>query len=171
ADQYEPGLSDAELEAAALEIGLPVLLKPSAGGGGKGMRLVRDAADLPEAVASARREARSSFGDDTLLVERFVDDPRHIEIQILAGAPGNVVHRGERECSLQRRHQKIVEEAPSPLLDAAARDRMGAAAVAAARAVGYEGAGTVEYIVSADRPDEFFFMEMNTRLQVEHPVT
>ena len=171
ADQYEPGLSDAELEAAALEIGLPVLLKPSAGGGGKGMRLVRDAADLPEAVASARREARGSFGDDTLLVERFVDDPRHIEIQILADAHGNVVHLGERECSLQRRHQKIVEEAPSPLLDAAARDRMGAAAVAAARAVGYEGAGTVEYIVSADRPDEFFFMEMNTRLQVEHPVT
>ncbi|XRQ16299.1 biotin carboxylase N-terminal domain-containing protein [Actinomadura welshii] len=167
----EPGLSDAELEAAALEVGLPVLLKPSAGGGGKGMRLVRDAADLPEAIASARREARGSFGDDTLLAERFVDNPRHIEIQIFADVHGNAVHLGERECSLQRRHQKIIEEAPSPLLDAAARDRMGAAAVAAARAVGYEGAGTVEYIVSADRPDEFFFMEMNTRLQVEHPVT
>ncbi|TDB92153.1 acetyl/propionyl/methylcrotonyl-CoA carboxylase subunit alpha [Actinomadura sp. 7K534] len=167
----EPGLTDAELKAAALEIGLPVLLKPSAGGGGKGMRLVREAAELPEAIASARREARGSFGDDTLLAERFVENPRHIEIQIFADAHGNAVHLGERECSLQRRHQKIVEEAPSPLLDAAARDRMGTAAVAAARAVGYVGAGTVEYIVSADRPDEFFFMEMNTRLQVEHPVT
>ncbi|MDL4821499.1 acetyl/propionyl/methylcrotonyl-CoA carboxylase subunit alpha [Actinomadura opuntiae] len=167
----EPGLSDAELEAAALEVGLPVLLKPSAGGGGKGMRLVRDAADLPEAIASARREARGSFGDDTLLAERFVENPRHIEIQVFADAHGNAVHLGERECSLQRRHQKIVEEAPSPLLDGASRARMGAAAVAAAQAVGYVGAGTVEYIVSADRPDEFFFMEMNTRLQVEHPVT
>ncbi|MEU8803151.1 biotin carboxylase N-terminal domain-containing protein [Spirillospora sp. NPDC048819] len=167
----EPGLSDAELKAAALEIGLPVLLKPSAGGGGKGMRLVRDAAELPEAIASARREARGSFGDDTLLAERFVDNPRHIEIQVFADGHGNAVHLGERECSLQRRHQKIVEEAPSPLLDDAARERMGAAAVAAAQAVGYVGAGTVEYIVPADRPDEFFFMEMNTRLQVEHPVT
>ncbi|NVI92042.1 acetyl/propionyl/methylcrotonyl-CoA carboxylase subunit alpha [Actinomadura sp. BRA 177] len=167
----EPGLSDAELEAAALEVGLPVLLKPSAGGGGKGMRLVRDAADLAEAIASARREARGSFGDDTLLAERFVENPRHIEIQVFADAHGNAVHLGERECSLQRRHQKIIEEAPSPLLDAASRERMGAAAVAAAQAVGYVGAGTVEYIVSADRPDEFFFMEMNTRLQVEHPVT
>ncbi|GAA2152185.1 acetyl/propionyl/methylcrotonyl-CoA carboxylase subunit alpha [Actinomadura napierensis] len=167
----EPGLSDAELEAAALEVGLPVLLKPSAGGGGKGMRLVRDAADLPDAIASARREARGSFGDDTLLAERFVENPRHIEIQVFADTRGNAVHLGERECSLQRRHQKIVEEAPSPLLDEASRARMGAAAVAAAQAVGYVGAGTVEYIVSADRPDEFFFMEMNTRLQVEHPVT
>ncbi|QXJ25565.1 ATP-grasp domain-containing protein [Actinomadura graeca] len=167
----EPGLTDAELEAAALDIGLPVLLKPSAGGGGKGMRLVRDAADLPEAIASARREARGSFGDDTLLAERFVENPRHIEIQVFADGHGNAVHLGERECSLQRRHQKIIEEAPSPLLDAAARDRMGTAAVAAAKAVGYVGAGTVEYIVSADRPGEFFFMEMNTRLQVEHPVT
>ncbi|WP_067462325.1 acetyl/propionyl/methylcrotonyl-CoA carboxylase subunit alpha [Actinomadura macra] len=167
----EPGLTDAELKAAALEIGLPVLLKPSAGGGGKGMRLVRSAADLPEAIASARREARGSFGDDTLLAERFVENPRHIEIQVFADGHGNAVHLGERECSLQRRHQKIIEEAPSPLLDDAARERMGAAAVAAAKAVGYVGAGTVEYIVSADRPGEFFFMEMNTRLQVEHPVT
>ncbi|TYK43107.1 acetyl/propionyl/methylcrotonyl-CoA carboxylase subunit alpha [Actinomadura decatromicini] len=167
----EPGLSDDELAEAAREIGFPVLLKPSAGGGGKGMRLVRDAADLPDAIASARREARGSFGDDTLLAERFVENPRHIEIQVFADAHGDAVHLGERECSLQRRHQKIVEEAPSPLLDGAARERMGAAAVAAARAVGYVGAGTVEYIVSADRPDEFFFMEMNTRLQVEHPVT
>ncbi|MEU5988009.1 biotin carboxylase N-terminal domain-containing protein [Spirillospora sp. NPDC047418] len=167
----EAGLSDAELAAAALEVGLPVLLKPSAGGGGKGMRLVRDAAELPEAIASARREARGSFGDDTLLAERFVANPRHIEIQVFADAHGHAVHLGERECSLQRRHQKIIEEAPSPLLDEASRARMGAAAVAAAQAVGYVGAGTVEYIVSADRPDEFFFMEMNTRLQVEHPVT
>ncbi|QFG26063.1 biotin carboxylase N-terminal domain-containing protein [Actinomadura sp. WMMB 499] len=167
----EAGLSDGELRDAALEVGLPVLLKPSAGGGGKGMRLVRDAAELPDAIASARREARGSFGDDTILVERFVENPRHIEIQVFADAHGNAVHLGERECSLQRRHQKIVEEAPSPLPDAAARERMGAAAVAAAQAVGYTGAGTVEYIVSADRPAEFFFMEMNTRLQVEHPVT
>ncbi|MFI0406776.1 biotin carboxylase N-terminal domain-containing protein [Actinomadura sp. 3N508] len=167
----EPGLSDAELKAAALEVGLPVLIKPSAGGGGKGMRLVWNAAELPDAIASARREARGSFGDDTLLAERFVENPRHIEIQVFADAHGNAVHLGERECSLQRRHQKIIEEAPSPLLDGAARERMGTAAVAAAQAVGYVGAGTVEYIVSADRPDEFFFMEMNTRLQVEHPVT
>ncbi|GLZ11409.1 acetyl/propionyl-CoA carboxylase subuit alpha [Actinomadura sp. NBRC 104425] len=167
----EPGLPDEELAAAALEVGLPVLLKPSAGGGGKGMRLVRDAAELPDAIAAARREARAAFGDDTLLVERYVGNPRHIEIQVLADAHGNAVHLGERECSLQRRHQKIVEEAPSPLLDEATRERMGAAAVAAARAVGYTGAGTVEYIVPADRPGEFFFMEMNTRLQVEHPVT
>ncbi|REE94886.1 acetyl/propionyl/methylcrotonyl-CoA carboxylase subunit alpha [Thermomonospora umbrina] len=167
----EAGLSDAELAEAAREIGLPVLIKPSAGGGGKGMRLVRDEVDLPEAIAAARREARGAFGDDTLLIERFVANPRHIEVQVFADAHGNTVHLGERECSLQRRHQKIVEEAPSPLLDAEARERMGAAAVAAARAVGYTGAGTVEYIVSADRPDEYHFMEMNTRLQVEHPVT
>ncbi|MEW2353984.1 biotin carboxylase N-terminal domain-containing protein [Spirillospora sp. NPDC029432] len=167
----EAGLSDAELAEAALATGLPVLLKPSAGGGGKGMRLVRAESELAAAIDSARREARASFGDDTLLVERFVENPRHIEIQIFADSHGNAVHLGERECSLQRRHQKIVEEAPSPLLDAEARGRMGASAVAAARAVGYTGAGTVEYIVSADRPGEYFFMEMNTRLQVEHPVT
>ena len=128
--------------------------------------------DLADAISSARREARGSFGDDTLLVERLVTDPRHIEIQVLADAHGNAIHLGERECSLQRRHQKIIEEAPSPLLDDdAARRPMGAAAVEAARAVGYVGAGTVEFIVGGDRPDEFFFMEMNTRLQVEHPVT
>ncbi|HEY8479021.1 MAG TPA: biotin carboxylase N-terminal domain-containing protein [Spirillospora sp.] len=167
----EPGLSDAELEAAALEVGLPVLLKPSAGGGGKGMRLVRDAADLPEAIASARREARGSFGDDALLVERFVERPRHIEIQVFADAHGNVVHLGERECSLQRRHQKIVEEAPSPLLNAAIRDEMGRHAINAARAIGYVGAGTVEFIVAGARPEDRYFIEMNTRLQVEHPVT
>jgi acetyl-CoA/propionyl-CoA carboxylase biotin carboxyl carrier protein len=165
------GLDDAALADAARAVGFPVLLKPSAGGGGKGMRLVDHVADLADAIVSARREARGAFGDDTLLVERYVRNPRHIEIQVLADTHGNVVHLGERECSLQRRHQKIVEEAPSPLLSAVVRAAMGAQAVEAARACGYTNAGTVEFIVSADRPDEFFFMEMNTRLQVEHPVT
>ncbi|MFG2879258.1 acetyl/propionyl/methylcrotonyl-CoA carboxylase subunit alpha [Streptomyces sp. NPDC048337] len=165
------GLSDAELVAAAEGIGMPVLLKPSAGGGGKGMRLVRDAAVLAEEIAAARREARSSFGDDTLLVERWVDRPRHIEIQVLADAHGNVVHLGERECSLQRRHQKVIEEAPSVLLDEETRAAMGAAAVEAARSCGYVGAGTVEFIVPGGDPSSYYFMEMNTRLQVEHPVT
>jgi acetyl-CoA/propionyl-CoA carboxylase, biotin carboxylase, biotin carboxyl carrier protein len=165
------GLDDASLAAAAREVGFPVLLKPSAGGGGKGMRLVDDESGLPGAVESARREARNAFGDDTLLVERFVRNPRHIEIQVLADTHGNVLHLGERECSLQRRHQKIVEEAPSPLLTPEVRASMGQQAVEAARSCGYVGAGTVEFIVSSDRPDEFFFMEMNTRLQVEHPVT
>ncbi|GAB2993079.1 ATP-grasp domain-containing protein [Amycolatopsis acidiphila] len=159
------------ISAAAAEVGYPLLLKPSAGGGGKGMRLVTDPADLSAAVESAQREAKSAFGDDRLLLERFVTTPRHIEIQVLADAHGTVLHLGERECSLQRRHQKIIEEAPSVLLDAATRERMGAAAAEAARSVGYTGAGTVEFIVSAKAPDEFFFMEMNTRLQVEHPVT
>ena len=166
-----PGLTDAELIAATDEIGYPVLLKPSAGGGGKGMRLVERAADLPAALTSARRESAAAFGDDTLFLERFVLRPRHIEVQILADSYGNVVHLGERECSLQRRHQKVIEEAPSPLLDAATRARIGAAACDTARSVDYTGAGTVEFIVSADRPDEFFFMEMNTRLQLEHPET
>jgi len=167
----EPGLSDAELASAAREVGFPVLLKPSAGGGGKGMRLVESDGGLAEAIGAARREAMAAFGDDTLLVERFVARPRHIEVQVFADGHGNAVHLGERECSLQRRHQKIVEEAPSPLLTAAQRERMGASAVDAARSVGYTGAGTVEYIVSAEDPDAYFFMEMNTRLQVEHPVT
>jgi acetyl-CoA/propionyl-CoA carboxylase biotin carboxyl carrier protein len=167
----EPDMTDDELTAAAVEIGFPVLLKPSAGGGGKGMRLVTARDDLGEAIASARREATASFGNGTLLVERFVNRPRHIEIQVLADTHGTVLHLGERECSLQRRHQKIVEEAPSPFLDEPTRQRMGQAAVDAAKVVGYTGAGTVEFIVSSDRPDEFFFMEMNTRLQVEHPVT
>ncbi|MEV0845594.1 biotin carboxylase N-terminal domain-containing protein [Streptomyces sp. NPDC049954] len=165
------GLSDAELAEAAREIGMPVLLKPSAGGGGKGMRLVHEPARLAEEIAAARREARSSFGDDTLLVERWIERPRHIEIQVLADGHGNVVHLGERECSLQRRHQKIVEEAPSVLLDAATRAAMGEAAVQAARSCGYTGAGTVEFIVPGDDPSGYCFMEMNTRLQVEHPVT
>ncbi|MET8602548.1 acetyl/propionyl/methylcrotonyl-CoA carboxylase subunit alpha [Streptomyces rubiginosohelvolus] len=165
------GLTDAQLEEAAREIGTPVLLKPSAGGGGKGMRLVRDAAVLGEEIAAARREARASFGDDTLLVERWIDRPRHIEIQVLADAHGNVIHLGERECSLQRRHQKIIEEAPSVLLDAETRAAMGEAAVQAARSCGYVGAGTVEFIVPGNDPSSYYFMEMNTRLQVEHPVT
>lgn len=165
------GLTDAQLESAARKIGTPVLLKPSAGGGGKGMRLVRDAEVLAEEIAAARREARSSFGDDTLLVERWIDRPRHIEIQVLADAHGNVIHLGERECSLQRRHQKIIEEAPSVLLTPETRAAMGEAAVQAARSCGYVGAGTVEFIVPGNDPASYYFMEMNTRLQVEHPVT
>ncbi|MFD0262092.1 acetyl/propionyl/methylcrotonyl-CoA carboxylase subunit alpha [Kitasatospora indigofera] len=171
---------DAELTAAAEAIGYPVLLKPSAGGGGKGMRLVRDPADLPAEIEAARRVARTAFGDDTLLLERWIDRPRHIEVQVLADAHGRTVHLGERECSLQRRHQKLIEEAPSVLLNPETRAAMGAAAVRAAEACGYTGAGTVEFIVpgldpTADEPPagvlDFFFMEMNTRLQVEHPVT
>ncbi|MFJ5031002.1 biotin carboxylase N-terminal domain-containing protein [Streptomyces sp. NPDC088560] len=166
-----PGGRDPELAEAARALGAPVLLKPSAGGGGKGMRLVRDMTALEEEIAAARREARASFGDDTLLVERWIDRPRHIEIQVLADGHGNVVHLGERECSLQRRHQKVVEEAPSVLLDAATRASMGEAAVQAARSCGYRGAGTVEFIVPGGDPTQYYFMEMNTRLQVEHPVT
>ncbi|WP_018544976.1 acetyl-CoA carboxylase biotin carboxylase subunit [Streptomyces sp. LaPpAH-108] len=165
------GLTDAQLADAAREIGTPVLLKPSAGGGGKGMRLVRDVSALEEEIAAARREARASFGDDTLLVERWIDRPRHIEIQVLADGHGHVVHLGERECSLQRRHQKVIEEAPSVLLDETTRAAMGEAAVQAARSCGYRGAGTVEFIVPGGDPSSYYFMEMNTRLQVEHPVT
>ena len=167
----EPGLSDAALIAGADDIGFPVLVKPSAGGGGKGMRRVDDPAELAAALAASRREASAAFGDVTLFLERFVLRPRHIEVQVLADTFGTVLYLGERECSLQRRHQKVIEEAPSPLLDDVTRARIGAAACDTARSVGYVGAGTVEFIVSADSPDEFFFMEMNTRLQVEHPVT
>ncbi|KJY29762.1 biotin carboxylase N-terminal domain-containing protein [Streptomyces sp. NRRL S-495] len=172
--------TDEDLVAAAAGIGYPVLLKPSAGGGGKGMRLVRDPAELPTEIAAARRVARTAFGDDTLLLERWIDRPRHIEVQVLADAHGTTVHLGERECSLQRRHQKLIEEAPSVLLNAETRAAMGAAAVRAAESCGYTGAGTVEFIVPGIDPDsptptegvrDFFFMEMNTRLQVEHPVT
>ncbi len=167
----EPGLTDSQLTEAAARIGYPLLIKPSAGGGGKGMHLVERPADLALALGRARREATSAFGDDTLFVERFVSNPRHIEVQVLADTAGHTVHLGERECSLQRRHQKIVEEAPSVLLDEQTGARIGASACSTAAAVGYVGAGTVEFIVGGDRPDEFFFMEMNTRLQVEHPVT
>ncbi|HEU0104491.1 MAG TPA: biotin carboxylase N-terminal domain-containing protein [Mycobacteriales bacterium] len=164
-------MTDADLVDAAAEVGYPVLVKPSAGGGGKGMHLVADPADLPAALVSARRGAAASFGDDTLFLERYVLRPRHLEVQVLADNHGTTVHLGERECSLQRRHQKVIEEAPSPLLTPAQRERYGALAVATAEAVGYTGVGTVEFIVAGDAADEPFFMEMNTRLQVEHPVT
>ena len=165
------GMTDADIAAAAGETGFPLLVKPSAGGGGKGMQVVRAASELPEALATARRVAAAAFGDDTLLLERLIERPRHIEVQVLADAHGTVIHLGERECTLQRRHQKVIEEAPSPVVDAATRARLGAAACAAAASVDYRGAGTVEFLVAGDRPDEFFFIEMNTRLQVEHPVT
>jgi acetyl-CoA/propionyl-CoA carboxylase biotin carboxyl carrier protein len=165
------GLTDADISAAAEATGYPLLIKPSAGGGGKGMQIVRTATDLPEALSAARRVAMSSFGDDALLLERLIEQPRHIEVQILADAHGSVIHLGERECTLQRRHQKVIEEAPSPIVDAATRARLGVAACAAAASVDYRGAGTVEFLVAGDATSEFFFIEMNTRLQVEHPVT
>jgi propionyl-CoA carboxylase alpha chain len=155
--------------AVAREIGYPVMIKASAGGGGKGLRVARDDREAAEGFASCRAEARNAFGDDRVFVEKFVEGPRHIEIQVLGDAHGNVVHLGERECSLQRRHQKVLEEAPSPFLDDATRRAMGAQAVALARAVRYRSAGTVEFVVGKDR--RFYFLEMNTRLQVEHPVT
>jgi len=172
-----PGYHGADQDPALLEreaarIGYPVLIKASAGGGGKGMRAVDTPADFPAALASCRREASSSFGDDAVLIEKYVQRPRHIEIQVFGDSQGNCVWLFERDCSVQRRHQKVLEEAPAPGMTAAMRQRMGEAAVAAAKAVGYVGAGTVEFIVE-QRPGamEFFFMEMNTRLQVEHPVT
>jgi geranyl-CoA carboxylase alpha subunit len=160
---------DATLGAQALALGFPLLVKAVAGGGGRGMRLVHRAEELPAALAGARRESLSAFGDATLMLERLITPGRHIEIQVFADAHGNAVHLGERDCSAQRRRQKVIEEAPSPIVDAALRARMGADAVAAALAVGYVGAGTVEFIVAADLTH--YFLEMNTRLQVEHPVT
>ncbi|GIX33559.1 MAG: methylcrotonyl-CoA carboxylase subunit alpha [Lysobacterales bacterium] len=157
------------LAAEAERIGFPLMIKAAAGGGGKGMRIVRETSGLEEAIAAARREAESAFGDGRLILERYLEKPRHIEFQVFGDRHGRVIHLGERDCSAQRRYQKIVEETPSPALDEALRARMGEAAVAAARAVHYVGAGTVEFILAADR--EFYFMEMNTRLQVEHPVT
>ncbi len=170
-----PGIDgdDIEVDAArqlAAEHGYPIVIKALAGGGGKGMRVVREAGELEAAFAAARREATAAFGDDRVLVERYLERPRHIEVQVLADTHGACVHLGERECSLQRRHQKVIEEAPSPLVTTAMRAAMGDAAVALAQAAGYVGAGTVEFIVPADG-DGFFFLEMNTRLQVEHPVT
>jgi acetyl-CoA carboxylase biotin carboxylase subunit len=163
---------DAAICAAARDIGFPVLVKASAGGGGKGMRIARDAASLAEAIPAARREAQAAFGDGTLYVERLVERPRHVEIQVFADGHGNAVHLFERECSVQRRHQKVIEESPSPALTPGLRARMGEAAVAAARACGYRNAGTIEFLVEG-RGDtaHFYFLEMNTRLQVEHPVT
>ena len=160
---------DAIMLDAATRIGLPLLVKPAAGGGGKGMHVVRDAADLPDALAAARREAARAFGDDRLILERLLDGPRHVEVQVLFDGHGSGVHLGERDCSAQRRHQKIVEESPGPAVSHALRERMGAAALTVAAAVGYEGAGTVEFLV--DDAQGFHFLEMNTRLQVEHPVT
>ena len=167
-------IADADHAARiAGEIGYPVMLKASAGGGGKGMRLASNEDDLREGFDSVRREALASFGDDRLLIEKFIESPRHIEIQVLGDRHGNLIHLNERECSIQRRHQKVVEEAPSPFVTSEMRARMGEQAIALARAVGYHSAGTVELIVSgADRTGEsFYFLEMNTRLQVEHPVT
>jgi len=175
--------STAALVAAARAIGFPLLVKASAGGGGRGMRLVRDPESLPDAVASARREAASAFGDGTVFCERFVDRARHIEVQIVADSTGNVISLGERECSIQRRHQKIIEETPSPAVDPVLREALCSAAVSVARAVGYVGAGTVEFVVEPAQPGAagragsagnrpaYYFLEMNTRLQVEHPVT
>jgi geranyl-CoA carboxylase alpha subunit len=160
---------DAHLQAQAALIGYPVMIKAVAGGGGRGMRRVEHALEFPAALQSARSEARHAFGDDQLILERAIVEPRHIELQVFADAHGNVVHLGERDCSVQRRHQKLIEESPSPAVTAALRERMGAVAVAAARAIDYRGAGTIEFLL--DREGDFFFMEMNTRLQVEHAVT
>ena len=165
----DPVTSGAEAERIAADIGFPVMLKASAGGGGKGMRLVEEGGNVAEALASCISEAEASFGDGRVFIEKFITNPRHIEIQVLADAHGNVIHLGERECSIQRRHQKVVEEAPSPFVTEELRAEMGARAVALAEAVDYVSTGTVEFIADADR--NFYFLEMNTRLQVEHPVT
>ncbi|HEY7812636.1 MAG TPA: biotin carboxylase N-terminal domain-containing protein, partial [Nakamurella sp.] len=164
-----PAAGTGDLAAAAAGVGFPLLVKAAFGGGGRGMRLVTDPGELSEAVSTARREAASAFGDGTVFLERFVTDPRHVEVQILGDTTGTVIHLFERECSIQRRYQKIVEECPSPAVDEDLRDALTAAAEAAGQAVGYTGAGTVEFVL--DRDGSFYFLEMNTRLQVEHPVT
>jgi acetyl/propionyl-CoA carboxylase alpha subunit len=164
-----PGLGDEEMVAAAGQMGFPVLVKAAAGGGGKGMRPVERPEALRDAFAAARRESLAAFGDDTIYVEKLIPEARHIEIQLLADAFGNAIYLGERECSLQRRHQKLIEEAPSFVVDQALRQRLGEVAVAAARSVNYVNAGTIEFLM--DRDKNFYFLEMNTRLQVEHPVT
>ena len=158
-----------DLVKEGVKIGFPLLVKAAAGGGGKGMRIVHSEDVLKESIESARRESKSAFGDDTLFLEKYIDKPRHIEFQILADEHGNIVHLFERECSIQRRHQKIIEESPSPVMTKSLRQKMGRDAVAAAKAVGYSNAGTVEFMVDGDH--NYYFMEMNTRLQVEHPVT
>ncbi|HML24900.1 MAG TPA: acetyl-CoA carboxylase biotin carboxylase subunit [Aggregatilinea sp.] len=165
----EPGLNDDELRAAAPSIGYPLMVKAAAGGGGKGMRVVREPSQLDSALAAAHREAEAAFGDGTVYLEKLLEGARHIEFQILADQHGNTIHLGERECSIQRRHQKLFEESPSPFMDDDLRERMGAAAIRAAQAVNYVNAGTVEFLVDPDK--NFYFLEMNTRLQVEHPVT
>jgi acetyl-CoA carboxylase biotin carboxylase subunit len=165
----EPVSDDAEAVRVAARVGYPVMLKAAMGGGGKGMRLVRTPGELPGALRAARSEAGAAFGDAAVYIERYVEEPRHIEIQVLADAHGGVVYLGERECSIQRRHQKLVEESPSPFVTPEMRRRMGEAACRVAAAVGYVNAGTVEFLV--DRERNFYFLEMNTRLQVEHPVT
>src|ERR1700756_866300 len=165
------GVIEDETQAAKIadEIGYPVMIKASAGGGGKGMRIAHSRQEVADGFARARSEAKSSFGDDRVFIEKFITDPRHVEIQVLGDKHGNVIYLGERECSIQRRNQKVIEEAPSPLLDEAARKKMGEQAVALAKAVHYDSASTVEFVAGQDL--SFYFLEMNTRLQVEHPVT
>ncbi|MGA0944792.1 MAG: acetyl-CoA carboxylase biotin carboxylase subunit, partial [Candidatus Nanopelagicales bacterium] len=168
--RHDAQMDDAALIAAIADIGFPALLKPAAGGGGKGMRVVREDTDVAAMIASARRESSAAFGDDRLLVERYVDRPRHVEVQVLGDATGRVIHLGDRDCTLQRRHQKVIEEAPS-MLTPDITAMLCEAAVRLAASVGYTNAGTVEFVVPADAPADFAFLEMNTRLQVEHPVT
>jgi acetyl/propionyl-CoA carboxylase alpha subunit len=162
-------MTDDEFQAAAAELGFPLLVKAAAGGGGKGMRQVRAPEQLTDAIRMARREAEAAFGDGRLYLEKFIENARHVEIQVLGDEHGNVIHLGERECSVQRRHQKLIEEAPSPIVDEDLRQQMGEIAVKAAQAVNYSSAGTFEFVLDKDR--NFYFLEMNTRLQVEHPVT
>ncbi len=161
--------NDNEARRIAKKIGFPIMLKASAGGGGKGMRLVNNSKELTSALRTTRSEAKSAFGDDSVYIEKFIENPRHIEVQILADTKGNVIHLNERECSIQRRHQKVIEESPSPIVTKSMRNKMGDAAIKAAKAAGYHSAGTVEFLVDKDK--NFYFLEMNTRLQVEHPVT